>query len=718
MAEIALKAPPPPEALARSGREAEGSAETAPSDPAGSAPRWYYPYLVVVHAEGDGVYIWKEDAEGDRVREKVSVEELEAMVRAGARVRIVGFREGDRKNIQFGERGSVPKGERAPAFDDATREAIFARDGRRCVGCETDKDLQACHWDARAEGGANDVRNGYTGCGACHALDHEGLLSLSAEGGKITAVDREGKPLRRAVSAEEALSASAEDERAGERELTVIEREEASGAREGESPDADPDRPFSVEELPEEVDARTWRELEGHFDWSESRGAYVARPERGRPRLGGSSEAERGKDAQSGSAPEAQPSGQSPAEAQPAPSSPAASSPEAQPSGQSPAEAQPAPSSPAASSPEAQAGAQAEKASDPSALSEFVGQKRIVENLKLNAQCARAEGKAAGHVLLYGAPGLGKSTLGAIVAREIGSKLTSSLGVSLEPRGLLSLLAELEHGDVFFIDEIHGLSGKCQELLYSALQEGFLETLVADPTSARVRTLRIRLEPFTLVAATTAPGALSESLRGRFALIERLENYTEGEIVEIVCRAARRGGYALDRAGALEIARVARGVPREALRILGQARKLAVVAGRTMITDDDVETARRMFALDEAGLTKEERSIVDLLLDRGKPTGIEAIAELLGMDANVIRALHEPWLLRAGFIDRTERGRVATERARVATERGRVATERGRELRERARNSGNGAAVARANGSESKAGPAKAIWRLPPERSG
>ncbi len=666
MAEIALKAPPPPEALARSGREAEGSAETAPSDPAGSAPRWYYPYLVVVHAEGDGVYIWKEDAEGDRVREKVSVEELEAMVRAGARVRIVAFPQGDRKNIQFGERGSVPKEERAPAFDDATREAIFARDGWRCVGCETDKDLQACHWDARAEGGANDVRNGYTGCGACHALDHEGLLSLSAEGGKITAVDREGKPLRRAVSAEEALSASAEDERAGERELTVIEREEASGAREGESPDADPDRPFSVEELPEEVDARTWRELEGHFDWSESRGAYVARPERGRPRLGGS--------------------------------------PEAQPSDQSPAEAQPAPSSPAASSPEAQAGAQAEKASDASALSEFVGQKRIVENLKLNAQCARAEGKAAGHVLLYGAPGLGKSTLGAIVAREIGSKLTSSLGVSLEPRGLLSLLAKLEHGDVFFIDEIHGLSGKCQELLYSALQEGFLETLVADPTSARVRTLRIRLEPFTLVAATTAPGALSESLRGRFALIERLENYTEGEIVEIVCRAARRGGYALDRAGALEIARVARGVPREALRILGQARKLAVVAGRTMITDDDVETARRMFALDEAGLTKEERSIVDLLLDRGKPTGIEAIAELLNMDANVIRALHEPWLLRAGFIDRTERGRVATERAR--------------ELRERACNSGNGAAVARANGSESKAGPAKAIWRLPPERSG
>jgi Holliday junction DNA helicase RuvB len=207
------------------------------------------------------------------------------------------------------------------------------------------------------------------------------------------------------------------------------------------------------------------------------------------------------------------------------------------------------------------------------------------------------------------------------------------------------------------------MGARAEEAIYSALEDGFVDAMVADAASARVRPLRIRLERFTLVAATTSVGMLSESFRARFALIESLEPYAPEEISEIVARAAERLGTPAEKDAPAAIARRARGVPREALRILDRARDLAQVSKCRAISAAHVDIAATRIGIDAEGLLKEERDILDLLLDRGRPMGIDAIAETLGLDRETLEGVYEPWLLRSGLIERTERGRQATEAA-------------------------------------------------------
>jgi Holliday junction DNA helicase RuvB len=300
----------------------------------------------------------------------------------------------------------------------------------------------------------------------------------------------------------------------------------------------------------------------------------------------------------------------------------------------------------------------------PRSFDEFVGQKRAVESLRLLARAARERGEVPGHVLLAGPGGLGKTTLAGLVAAERGARLHRALAAHLEPQALAPLLARLEDGDVLFVDEIHRLGARAEEAVYSALEDGFVDAMVVDAGAARMRSVRIRLERFTLVGATTSAGALSEPFRGRFALIETLERYDAGDIARIVTGAAERLGKPADAMAARAVAALARGVPREALRLLERARDVAQVSGAESIEASHVDLAAIGLGIDVDGLLKEEREMLDLLLERGKPMGLQAIADALGLDADTLRRVHEPWLLRSGLLERTERGRQATEAAR------------------------------------------------------
>jgi holliday junction DNA helicase RuvB len=300
----------------------------------------------------------------------------------------------------------------------------------------------------------------------------------------------------------------------------------------------------------------------------------------------------------------------------------------------------------------------------PKTLDDYLGQPRITENLKVFIRAARERGESLDHVLLFGPPGLGKTTLAHIIAREMGASLRSTSGAVLERAGdLAAILTNLEPGEVLFIDEIHRLGPTVEEILYPAIEDFQLDLVIGQGPAAR--TVKIDLPRFSLVGATTRAGLITAPLRARFGIVNRLEFYQPEVLRTIVARSARLLGIEIDGAGATEIAERSRGTPRIANRLLRRVRDFAQVDGKTSIDRACAERALDLLEVDRSGLDEVDRKILTTLLDHydGGPAGVKAIAAAIGEDTGTLEDLYEPFLIQEGFLQRTRRGRVATRRA-------------------------------------------------------
>ena len=300
----------------------------------------------------------------------------------------------------------------------------------------------------------------------------------------------------------------------------------------------------------------------------------------------------------------------------------------------------------------------------PSQLDDYVGQERVVQNLKVGIRAALERGEALDHVLLFGPPGLGKTTLAHIIGQEMGTTVRTTAGPVLEKAGdLAAILTNLERGEILFVDEIHRLGPTVEEILYPALEDFKLDLVIGQGPAAR--TMEIPLPRFTLVGATTRAGLITKPLHARFGIVHRLDFYAPEQLAEIVRRSARVLEVGIDSEGAMELARRSRGTPRISNRLLRRVRDFAQVESEGTI---DVETARRALALlevDEYGFDEVDRKILGTLIEHysGGPAGIQALAAAIGEDRGTLEDLYEPYLIQEGFLQRTPRGRVATERA-------------------------------------------------------
>ena len=300
----------------------------------------------------------------------------------------------------------------------------------------------------------------------------------------------------------------------------------------------------------------------------------------------------------------------------------------------------------------------------PRRLDEYVGQTKVVENLRVFLQAARERQEALDHVLLFGPPGLGKTTLANIIAREMETTLRSTSGPVLERAGdLAAILTNLEPGEVLFIDEIHRLSPAVEEILYPALEDFQLDLVLGQGPAAR--TVKLELPRFTLVAATTRAGLITPPLRARFGIIHRLSFYDPQELTTIVARSARLLEIETSDEGAFEIARRSRGTPRIANRLLRRVRDFAQVHGDGVIDREMAREGLTLLEVDEYGFDEVDRKILDTLIQHydGGPAGINAVAAAIGEDRGTLEDLYEPFLIQEGFLQRTPRGRVATRRA-------------------------------------------------------
>ncbi|HJV67195.1 MAG TPA: Holliday junction branch migration DNA helicase RuvB [Geomonas sp.] len=300
----------------------------------------------------------------------------------------------------------------------------------------------------------------------------------------------------------------------------------------------------------------------------------------------------------------------------------------------------------------------------PRALADYVGQEKAKGNLGLFIDAARGRGEALDHVLLYGPPGLGKTTLANIIACEMGVSIKSTSGPVIErPGDLAAILTNLEPHDVLFIDEIHRLSHVVEEILYPAMEDFQLDIIIGQGPSAR--TIKLDLPKFTLVGATTRAGLLSSPLRDRFGVISRLEFYTHEELAFIVTRSARIFGMAIDPDGALELARRSRGTPRIANRLLRRVRDYAQVRAGGVITREVADQALELLEIDQMGFDMMDRAILLTIIDKfgGGPVGLDTIAAAIGEESDTIEDVYEPFLIQNGFLNRTPRGRVATPAA-------------------------------------------------------
>jgi Holliday junction DNA helicase RuvB len=300
----------------------------------------------------------------------------------------------------------------------------------------------------------------------------------------------------------------------------------------------------------------------------------------------------------------------------------------------------------------------------PQALNQYIGQHKVKENLNIFIQAAKMRKEPLDHVLLYGPPGLGKTTLAAIIANEMGVEFRSTSGPAIERAGdLAAILSSLEPGDVLFIDEVHRLPRAVEEVLYPAMEDFFLDIVIGTGPSAR--SVRIDLPPFTLVGATTRAGLLSAPLRDRFGVLSRLEFYEPADLCEIVERTADIFDTSITKQAASEIARRSRGTPRIANRLLKRVRDISQVKGEIAISPETTNLALDMLQVDEAGLDHIDHKLLRGIMEDflGGPVGLDTIAATIGEEPQTIEDVYEPFLLQIGFIQRTPRGRTATPKA-------------------------------------------------------
>ena len=305
-----------------------------------------------------------------------------------------------------------------------------------------------------------------------------------------------------------------------------------------------------------------------------------------------------------------------------------------------------------------------DRAVRPKALADYIGQPAVREQMEIFIGAAQKRGEALDHTLVFGPPGLGKTTLAHIIATEMGVSLKSTSGPVLEKAGdLAALMTNLESGDVLFIDEIHRLSPVVEEILYPAMEDFQLDIMIGEGPSAR--SIKLDLPSFTLVGATTRAGLLTSPLRDRFGIVQRLEFYNVADLTHIVVRAAHLMGVQIDEAGAVEVAKRARGTPRVANRLLRRVRDYAEMRGDGLVSADMANRALNMLKVDERGFDQMDRRLLMALLDNfdGGPAGVESLAAAISEERGTIEDVIEPYLIQQGFMARTPRGRIVTANA-------------------------------------------------------